>query len=269
MTSFTGTICCNNHNFVVRYIPRIGGGYWLHLSMVRPSRSLNLTELKSRYADGAINTTRCSKPLTATPWSRTPAPGSSRSPAIGRRNQAGTGSRPAGQPGWRAGPGTARVADQPRGRSGTGIRGSAANGWPALRSAPRAARERSESGRALGGPLIAPPQRATVGDFVGLCLLIDFSDEPGTISRSEVDNFCNQPGYSGFGNGGSSLTISAIIPSAAAAIQIWLPTTTGPASQVALHRPRYRARGTRPGANCRGSHSSAGQRLRLHAVDRR
>ena len=57
--------------------------------------------------------------------------------------------------------------------------------------------------RALGGPLSAPPQRATVGDFIGLCLLIDFSDEPATISRNEVENFCNQPGYSGFGNSGS------------------------------------------------------------------
>ncbi|MHC4215312.1 MAG: M6 family metalloprotease domain-containing protein, partial [Planctomycetota bacterium] len=55
----------------------------------------------------------------------------------------------------------------------------------------------------LGGPLMAPPQRGTVGDFVGLCLLIDFSDEPGTISREEVEGFCNEQGYSGFGNNGS------------------------------------------------------------------
>ncbi|HXV80433.1 MAG TPA: M6 family metalloprotease domain-containing protein [Candidatus Binatia bacterium] len=61
----------------------------------------------------------------------------------------------------------------------------------------------ARAARALGGPLSAPPQRATVGDFVGLCLLIDFSDEPGTISRNEVENFCNQPGYTGFGNSGS------------------------------------------------------------------
>lgn len=57
--------------------------------------------------------------------------------------------------------------------------------------------------RALGGPIMAPPQRATVGDFVGLCLLIDFPDEPGTIPRDEVENFCNQEGYTGFGNKGS------------------------------------------------------------------
>jgi M6 family metalloprotease-like protein len=56
---------------------------------------------------------------------------------------------------------------------------------------------------AAGGPLLAPPQRQTVGDFVGLCLLIDFSDAPGTIERDEVERFCNQPGYTGFGNHGS------------------------------------------------------------------
>jgi M6 family metalloprotease-like protein len=61
----------------------------------------------------------------------------------------------------------------------------------------------ARAARTLGGPVFAPPQRATVGDFVGLCLLIDFSDELGTISRNEVDNFCNQQGYSGFGNNGS------------------------------------------------------------------
>jgi M6 family metalloprotease-like protein len=57
--------------------------------------------------------------------------------------------------------------------------------------------------RALAGPAFAPPLRQTVGDFVGLCLLIDFSDEPGVILRQEVESFCNQQGYSGFGNSGS------------------------------------------------------------------
>jgi len=55
----------------------------------------------------------------------------------------------------------------------------------------------------LGGPLRSPPRRTTIGDYVGLCLLIDFPDEPATIPRQEVENFCNEPGYSGFGNNGS------------------------------------------------------------------
>ncbi len=54
-----------------------------------------------------------------------------------------------------------------------------------------------------GGPMSAAPQRHTTGSFVGLTLLIDFSDAIGTISRQEVDNFCNQLGYAGFGNNGS------------------------------------------------------------------
>jgi M6 family metalloprotease-like protein len=56
---------------------------------------------------------------------------------------------------------------------------------------------------AAGGPVFAPPQRTTTGDFVGLCLLIDFSDVPATIPREEVERFCNQVGYNGFGNNGS------------------------------------------------------------------
>ncbi len=61
----------------------------------------------------------------------------------------------------------------------------------------------ARAARTLGGPAMAPPQRETVGDFIGLCLLIDFSDEPATISRGEVDRFCNEQGYTGFGNNGS------------------------------------------------------------------
>lgn len=56
---------------------------------------------------------------------------------------------------------------------------------------------------AAGGPMLAPPKRGTVGDFVGLCLLVDFSDAPATIARDEVERFCNQVGYRGFGNNGS------------------------------------------------------------------
>jgi len=53
------------------------------------------------------------------------------------------------------------------------------------------------------GPMPAPPQRQTVGSFVGICLLIQFPDVAGTISMQEVDAFCNQSGYNGFGNNGS------------------------------------------------------------------
>lgn len=42
-----------------------------------------------------------------------------------------------------------------------------------------------------------------IGEYVGLCLLIQFPDVPGTITQEEVDAFCNQRGYSGFRNRGS------------------------------------------------------------------
>ena len=49
----------------------------------------------------------------------------------------------------------------------------------------------------------APPTRQTVGNYIGLCLLIQFPDVPSTIKKQEVESFCNQQGYSGFGNHGS------------------------------------------------------------------
>lgn len=70
-------------------------------------------------------------------------------------------------------------------------------------------RQRREEKRVLralgdvGGPLRAPPQRTTTGDYVGLCLLIDFADMPATVPRDEIERFCNKVGYSGFGNNGS------------------------------------------------------------------
>ncbi len=56
---------------------------------------------------------------------------------------------------------------------------------------------------AAPGISAAPPTRQTIGDFTGLCLLIQFPDVPGTITREEVDDFCNKIGYNGFGNNGS------------------------------------------------------------------
>ncbi len=38
---------------------------------------------------------------------------------------------------------------------------------------------------------------------MGLCLLVQFPDVPGTITQAQVEDFCNQSGYAGFGNSGS------------------------------------------------------------------
>jgi len=59
---------------------------------------------------------------------------------------------------------------------------------------------------AFEGPF-APSQRVgrgpTTGEVVGITLLIDFSDDPGTILPATVDDYCNLPGYGGWGNNGS------------------------------------------------------------------
>lgn len=36
-----------------------------------------------------------------------------------------------------------------------------------------------------------------------ICLLVDFSDDPWTIPASEVNNYCNLEGYTGYSNNGS------------------------------------------------------------------
>ncbi len=44
------------------------------------------------------------------------------------------------------------------------------------------------------------------GQIKGLCILIDFSDEPSTLPVSEYASFCNDLNYSNFGNNGSLRT---------------------------------------------------------------
>lgn len=49
----------------------------------------------------------------------------------------------------------------------------------------------------------SPPDQPTVGDLVGLTVLVDFPDDPGVITQQQVFNFCNQIGYKENGNNGS------------------------------------------------------------------
>ncbi|MEI7899591.1 MAG: M6 family metalloprotease domain-containing protein [bacterium] len=53
------------------------------------------------------------------------------------------------------------------------------------------------------GPVMAPPRFTTVGQKMGLCLLIDFPDDRATVPQSNVEQFCNGDAYAGFGNNGS------------------------------------------------------------------
>lgn len=65
--------------------------------------------------------------------------------------------------------------------------------------------KRARLRRALDtGALAAAPEPAPItGTYVGLCILIQFPNVPGTITQQEVSNFCNQPGYANYGNNGS------------------------------------------------------------------
>jgi M6 family metalloprotease-like protein len=49
-----------------------------------------------------------------------------------------------------------------------------------------------------------PEAAGTTGDYVGLVILVEFPDVPGTITHSQVNDFCNTPGHTGFGNNGSA-----------------------------------------------------------------
>jgi len=53
------------------------------------------------------------------------------------------------------------------------------------------------------GPVMAPPAFTTTGTKVGLCLLIDFVDDPATIPQADIFDYCNGDDYTGYGNAGS------------------------------------------------------------------
>lgn len=72
--------------------------------------------------------------------------------------------------------------------------------WQQRNEEARAVVRASAEGRGL---MPAPPQRQTVGTFVGLCLPVRFPDVATSITPSQIEEFCNKPGYSGFGNKGS------------------------------------------------------------------
>jgi hypothetical protein len=71
---------------------------------------------------------------------------------------------------------------------------------------------RDQQGRILPAPdsdafSAAPAQAGSpaplIGQIVGLTLLIQFPDVPATIPQADIDNYCNQVGYTGYGNNGS------------------------------------------------------------------
>jgi len=75
----------------------------------------------------------------------------------------------------------------------------------------------------------------TVGDVVGITLLIDFSDDPGTIAPAAVSQFCNQIGYTGYGNRGSVRDYFYDVSNGKLNYTNWVPT----AYYRALHPKTY------------------------------
>ncbi|MGD2109619.1 MAG: M6 family metalloprotease domain-containing protein [Phycisphaerae bacterium] len=59
--------------------------------------------------------------------------------------------------------------------------------------------ERNKALRGGATAAVAP----TTGAVQGITIIVDFPDEAGTITANEVNNYCNQLGYSNFGNNGS------------------------------------------------------------------
>jgi M6 family metalloprotease-like protein len=50
----------------------------------------------------------------------------------------------------------------------------------------------------------APPSVTKMtGTYTGLTILVDFPDKHGSVAKSEIDNFCNQVGYTNYSNNGS------------------------------------------------------------------
>lgn len=72
--------------------------------------------------------------------------------------------------------------------------------WQERREEARMARRAEILSR---GIFRAPPTEERKGDYLGLVVLIDFPDVKADIAPSEVENFCNKQGYTGFGNNGS------------------------------------------------------------------
>ncbi|MGA2091903.1 MAG: M6 family metalloprotease domain-containing protein [Sedimentisphaerales bacterium] len=77
--------------------------------------------------------------------------------------------------------------------------------WKAMKSERRQAELAAEGQGGSSGLQLqpSPPGSTTTGTKVGLCLLIDFSDDPATVPQAEIVNFCNGDNYTGYGNNGS------------------------------------------------------------------
>jgi M6 family metalloprotease-like protein len=75
--------------------------------------------------------------------------------------------------------------------------------WQEQKAAFRQYEAQAERAKNGNGPEPAPPGFTTLGQKLGLTLLIDFDDDPATVPQAEIINFCNGDSYTGYGNNGS------------------------------------------------------------------
>jgi M6 family metalloprotease-like protein len=75
--------------------------------------------------------------------------------------------------------------------------------WKQRRQEKKSQAQAARAAGAEGAPMMMPLLAPTVGNYVGLCILVEFPDVLQTIARQEVIDFCNKSGYSGYGNNGS------------------------------------------------------------------
>ncbi|MFN8144879.1 MAG: M6 family metalloprotease domain-containing protein [Bacteroidia bacterium] len=68
------------------------------------------------------------------------------------------------------------------------------------------ARENSRIGPGAGDVNNGTPIHPVSGSIHGLCIVVDFSDQPGVVPISEFNDFCNNLTYNGYGNNGSLRT---------------------------------------------------------------
>jgi M6 family metalloprotease-like protein len=75
--------------------------------------------------------------------------------------------------------------------------------WKTMKNERRQAEAVMEEQGDSNGLLFSPPSSTTTGTKVGLCLLIDFSDDQATIPQADIINFCNGDDYTDYDNNGS------------------------------------------------------------------
>ena len=51
---------------------------------------------------------------------------------------------------------------------------------------------------------VQEPKAPCIGDVKGICILVDFMDEPQTVSPEDINDLCNKAGYNRHGNNGSA-----------------------------------------------------------------